>query len=231
MSLNENVERIKKNSALSVSEKLDKISILYTNEGYTIGSKTENQLQMIKKKTFSFLWAFLWLLLFGVGLIVYLLYYLSKNDEVYTITIPKEEIILGEEEIIVSEEEDDFKIVFHTKDSNTWKNIKTKLMLFYAKQDIDTIVSDKEVSWMIKGKDNRKGYVRANLDGNIIMVESFKLPKPDIAIINSEIKQDYKDQDATKNNSVHTLIELGKLLEKGLITQEEFKEQKQKILN
>lgn len=231
MSLNENVERIKKNSALSVSEKLDKISILYTNEGYTIGSKTENQLQMIKKKTFSFLWAFLWLLLFGVGLIVYLLYYLSKNDEVYTITIPKEEIILGEEEIIISEEEDDFKIVFHTKDSNTWKNIKTKLMLFYAKQDIDTIVSDKEVSWMIKGKDNRKGYVRANLDGNIIMVESFKLPKPDIAIINSEIKQDYKDQDATKNNSVHTLIELGKLLEKGLITQEEFKEQKQKILN
>ena len=91
MSLDSEVQKIKKNDSLSVAEKLDKISMLYVNENYTVGSRTENQLQMVKKKTFSFLWAFLWFLLWGVGLIVYILYYLSKKDEVYTITFPKKE--------------------------------------------------------------------------------------------------------------------------------------------
>lgn len=77
-----------------------------------------------------------------------------------------------ESETIISEDEDEFKIVFQAKDSNSWKNIKTKLMLFYAKHDISMIVSDTEVSWMIKGKDNREGYVRANLNGNKIMIGS-----------------------------------------------------------
>ncbi len=91
MSLDSEVEEIRKSDNLSVTERLDKISMLYVSENYTIGSKTENQLQMIRKKTFSFLWSFLWFLIFGFGLIIYVLYYLSKKDKIYTITYPRKE--------------------------------------------------------------------------------------------------------------------------------------------
>ena len=46
---------------------------------------------MIKKRKFSFFWAFLWFLLWGVGLIIYILYYLSKKDDIYTITYTKKD--------------------------------------------------------------------------------------------------------------------------------------------
>jgi len=90
------VIKINNNNSLSVSEKLDEISMLYVKENYVITLRTENQLQMIRKKKFNFLWALLWALLWGVGLLVYIIYFVSKKDEVYTITLPiKEKVSLS----------------------------------------------------------------------------------------------------------------------------------------
>lgn len=53
----------------------------YLNKGFRVQSQSETTAQLIKPKKFSFLWAILWFFVFGVGLILYLLYYLSKKDQ------------------------------------------------------------------------------------------------------------------------------------------------------
>lgn len=59
----------------------------YLDQGYRVASQTETSAQLVKPKGFSFVWAFLWFLCLGVGLIVYLLYYAAKKDEsVYLVT-------------------------------------------------------------------------------------------------------------------------------------------------
>ena len=35
----------------------------------------------MRPKKFSFLWALLWFLLFGIGILVYVAYYLAKSDQ------------------------------------------------------------------------------------------------------------------------------------------------------
>lgn len=52
----------------------------YVAKGYRVVSQTETSAQLVRPKTFSFVWAFLWFLLFGVGLLVYILYYATKKD-------------------------------------------------------------------------------------------------------------------------------------------------------
>lgn len=76
------------NSVSSNNHKLDKLVEHFALAGYQVIHRTENQVQLLKKKTFSFVWAFLWLLIFGVGLIVYIIYYLSKRDDIKTFTLP-----------------------------------------------------------------------------------------------------------------------------------------------
>ena len=53
----------------------------YVRRGFRVVSQTDTTAQLVKSKSFSFFWAFIWLLALGVGLIVYLLYYWSKRDE------------------------------------------------------------------------------------------------------------------------------------------------------
>lgn len=77
---------------LSNNATLDKISALYMSEGYIVTMRTANQLQLIKKKEFSLIWATLWLLLWIVGILVYIFYYLSKNDKQINITLKEEKI-------------------------------------------------------------------------------------------------------------------------------------------
>jgi capsule polysaccharide export protein KpsE/RkpR len=40
--------------------------------------------QLVKPKKFSFIWALVWFLLFGIGLIVYLLYYGASATRRFT---------------------------------------------------------------------------------------------------------------------------------------------------
>ena len=53
----------------------------YARQGYIVQSQTETSAQLVKPKSFSFLWAFLWFLLLGIGLLIYIIYYLSKKDQ------------------------------------------------------------------------------------------------------------------------------------------------------
>lgn len=53
----------------------------YIGRGFRVISQTETTAQLVRPKRFSFLWAFLWLLAFGIGLIVYLFWYWSRRDE------------------------------------------------------------------------------------------------------------------------------------------------------
>ena len=53
----------------------------YVRKGYHVQSQTETTAQLVKPKSFSFFWAFLWLLLPFFGLLTYILYYMSKKDQ------------------------------------------------------------------------------------------------------------------------------------------------------
>lgn len=54
----------------------------YSAKGYKLTDRTEDTAQMVKPKVFSAAWAILWFLLFGIGLVVYILYYLGKRDTI-----------------------------------------------------------------------------------------------------------------------------------------------------
>ena len=58
-----------------------------TAQGWMLVSQTGAEAQMRKQKQFSFLWAFLWFLLAGFGLLIYLLYYISKKDQLIYIRV------------------------------------------------------------------------------------------------------------------------------------------------
>ena len=54
---------------------LDAVVMKYARIGYEVRSRTQTTVQLVKPKKFSFIWALVWFLLFGIGLIIYLLYY------------------------------------------------------------------------------------------------------------------------------------------------------------
>jgi hypothetical protein len=54
---------------------------------YRVLSQTDTAAQLVRPKRFSCLWSALWFLFFGVGLIWYVLYYLSKQDETMFIEV------------------------------------------------------------------------------------------------------------------------------------------------
>lgn len=132
--------------------------------------------------------------------------------------------------IITEEDNERFKISFQIKDENSWNNLKTKLFAYYRKLNIENIISNKEMSWMLGGNEGVKGYIQATLKKDIVIIESFKLPKPDIEIINTEAKQQEDRKIIQESDSTDKLIELGKLLKNDLITKEEFEIEKKKIL-
>lgn len=53
----------------------------YVKMGYRIVSQTQTTAQLVKPKKFSLIWAGLWFMLFGIGLVVYVLYYWAKSDK------------------------------------------------------------------------------------------------------------------------------------------------------
>jgi hypothetical protein len=50
-------------------------------EGYFVRLRTPTAAQLVKPKVFSLVWALVWFLLCGVGVLVYVFYYASKRDE------------------------------------------------------------------------------------------------------------------------------------------------------
>jgi hypothetical protein len=50
-------------------------------EGYRLTASYCDTVQMVKPKRFSVLWAALWLLFFGVGIMFYAIYFVAKRDD------------------------------------------------------------------------------------------------------------------------------------------------------
>ena len=59
----------------------------YVGEGWIVINETGTSVNLVRKKKSSFWWALLWFLLLFVGLIVYIFYYMSKNDETVYISV------------------------------------------------------------------------------------------------------------------------------------------------
>ncbi len=77
---------------LPLSERSDALSLeinKYARLGYRVVSRVETSAQLIKPKEFNFVAALLWFLLFGIGILIYLFYYLSKNDDAVYLTVSK----------------------------------------------------------------------------------------------------------------------------------------------
>lgn len=71
-------------------EALQKEINKYVSRGFRVVSQTDTTAQLMKPKTFGFLWALAWLLLFGVGILVYLFYYWAKKDETVYLQVDEE---------------------------------------------------------------------------------------------------------------------------------------------
>lgn len=72
-------------SVISIDERkfiLDKEIRKYSKKGYKINSRTATSAQMVKPKQFSCLFASLWFLVFGIGILFYLFWYMAKSDKV-----------------------------------------------------------------------------------------------------------------------------------------------------
>ena len=78
---------IKNSTLLTLKEKRDIIIDIYSKDGFTVNNLSDTQMQFRKEKTFSLLWAILWLFVFIVGLLVYIFYYISKRDDIVTVTL------------------------------------------------------------------------------------------------------------------------------------------------
>jgi hypothetical protein len=55
-------------------------------DGYRVVSETETSAQLVKPKAFSFIWALIWFLLLGFGVLIYIFYYMAKKDTVVYLT-------------------------------------------------------------------------------------------------------------------------------------------------
>ena len=53
----------------------------YVRDGFFVRQRTPTSAQLVRPKQFSFIRAFLWFLVFGIGIVVYLIYYAAKQDE------------------------------------------------------------------------------------------------------------------------------------------------------
>jgi len=81
------IKKLKENHNMTSKEKLDTIAHLYTNNGFEVVNRDRLEIKLSKKKKFSYLSAFFWFLLLGVGLVIYILYYLLKRDDNVAITV------------------------------------------------------------------------------------------------------------------------------------------------
>jgi hypothetical protein len=69
-------------SVLERSTVLGRAVADYSRQGFRIVSRTDTTAQLSKPKEFSVLWATLWFLVFGIGVLIYVFYYMGKKDEI-----------------------------------------------------------------------------------------------------------------------------------------------------
>ncbi len=67
---------------------LDDRIFQYAKGGYRVVHRDDNSVQLLRPKTFSFLWALVWFFIgLGTGFFLYLFYYLAKKDKAVYIEV------------------------------------------------------------------------------------------------------------------------------------------------
>jgi hypothetical protein len=69
------------------NETLKKEVQRYVNVGYQIKFMSDTTAQLVRPKQFNGCAATLWFLCFGVGVLIYIFYYMTKTDEIVNIII------------------------------------------------------------------------------------------------------------------------------------------------
>jgi len=59
----------------------------YVNAGWVLQSQAPTTASFMKKKKFSFWWAFVWFVLGIIPLFFYIIYYMSKSDRSLVLTV------------------------------------------------------------------------------------------------------------------------------------------------
>ena len=80
------IKSICANKKHSAKKRMNQLTVLMGEKGYYIQYRDDEQLQLVQKKTFSFLTALIFTLTFVLPLILYIFYFLSKTDRVRTFT-------------------------------------------------------------------------------------------------------------------------------------------------
>ena len=119
---------------------------------------------------------------------------------------------------------DTYYIIIENPDSEDFQIVKNILLDQYKSKGYDTVSRDTEERWHLKSSINDRTYIWVTLKNKTLTIEAYNVKEE--PIIPTEIKEAEKnDIDITDK-----LIELAKMLEKGLLTEDEFKEQKKKLL-
>ncbi len=64
----------------------------HASRGFTVSSQTETTAEMVRAKEFNLVPALLWALLFLIGVLVYVFYYMYKSDETIFIRVQGGEV-------------------------------------------------------------------------------------------------------------------------------------------
>lgn len=102
--------------------------------------------------------------------------------------------------------------------------MKNELLKQYEPIGYDKIIMDNGSSFKLKNTNNERSYINLSLKNQICTIEVYNVKS-------TPMQYSQKDEKETTSSTSHTLIELSKLVEKGLLTKEEFEEQKIIILN
>lgn len=234
------VEKIKQDQTLSTSEKLNKIAGAYSEYNYVVVSRTENQIQMLRKKTFSFFWAIVWLLLGGFGILIYIFYYISKSDSVITITLPEQQVN-G-----ISTEEPYKKTSLKTDNLEYLKKITSKESF---QKDKLNYLKDK-IGTRQQYHDLIHSYSFDTDEKNILLQATAQINRsdPDMTLIKqaytilseklqSQTRKDFQEStNISQTTNMHfsvadEILKLKSLMDNGIISEEDFLLQKNKLLN
>lgn len=119
----------------------------------------------------------------------------------------------------VKAEESNKNIMIFPKDA--YEKVLNELLLFYKDHNLESSEGNESRENEKLYINNKQEFFIIKIGDNDITVETFNLPK--FNDIQPEIKEN--------KSNIDDLVKLGELLEKGLLTKEEFEAQKAKLLN
>ncbi len=81
-------------SVLERSSILGRAVADYSRRGFQIVSRTDTTAHLLKPKEFSVLWAIVWFLVLGIGVLIYIFYYMGKTDETVYLEVGRDGTLL-----------------------------------------------------------------------------------------------------------------------------------------